>query len=531
MKRSRNPHCRSAAPWWIGAGVALLAVAPVVALAQTAGDPPPDAPAVATPPTDQRYELGGRFQSEAAGIAFTGPADCREIRRTGTEQVVQYVNEQRKWSLTVSRAVLGKSVPLTEWTDGEGRRQPGMLEATVEQMKADSPGIEILRQDFINVGSTEVGMIAARVTIGLETRLTQRALVRSSDRLYFSFTFLTPAPREGALEQDPETSRVVDLFNRIIDSVKVLDQSRLMEEQNQRLYRTRALYVNLTEDRLRGVLAPEQWLRLLRDGKDIGYSYVVEEVATDLPRPGIAADANRGGREGVRVGIRSRTYPDAGMQVDAETWLFVTFDRRNEIWSNVGVIQNADKTREEFGEFGSADREVKRVIDPTLAPGERLPDGRVDEKQPPVRATEQYTLSVLRNSKAISGEQIERQLPPFYLPQALAHILPRAAVTDGPKTYLFATWVSDQREVMKRYIDVDAEQLVTLDGKRIAAIPVRDRLGVEGSVTTHYISPTGKYLGSVNPDSNITILATDQATLEKIWSNPDLRRPGEVKGR
>ena len=503
---------------------ACLRIVPLLALLLTGV-----AGAKADPPVD---ELAPRFTSESAGISFSPPAGFREIRRSAGDQIVQYVHEQKKWSLMVSRAVLGKSVPLTEWTDDRGRKQPGMLEATVDQMKTDTPGVEILRQDFINVGDAEVGMIAARASIGLETLLTQRALVRANDRLYFSFTFISPAPRQGAIEEDPSSRAAVALFGRIVDSVRVIDQSRLIEEQNQRLFRTRALFVNITEERVRESIVPEQWMRLLRDGKDIGYSYVVEEVASDLPRQGVPPNAvPRGERQGVRVGIRSRTFPDSGVQVDAETWLFVTFDRRNEIWSSIGLILNADGTKEAFSEFGSADRERRRILDREAPPGERLPDGTVDEKQPAVRQTEVYTLQVLRNSKAVSGEEITRDLPPFYLPQALGHLLPRIVPLNEPKTYLFASWVSDQGEVMKRYVDVGAEAYVTLDSRKISAIPVTDKIGVEGAETIHYISPDGRYLGSVNKESKITILATDKATLERIWSSPNLTRPGEIKGK
>ena len=47
---------------------------------------------------------------------------------------------------------------------------------------------------------------------------------------------------------------------------------------------------------------------------------------------------------------------------------------------------------------------------------------------------------------------------------------------------------------MLRYLDVGAEQRVTIAGEAMRAIPIQDRLGLEGSVTTHYVSSNGKYL-------------------------------------
>jgi len=124
---------------------------------------------------------------------------------------------------------------------------------------------------------------------------------------------------------------------------------------------------------------------------------------------------------------------------------------------------------------------------------------------------------------------VERRLPPFYLPQAMAHLLPRVLPRWEPKGYLFASYVTDQHEVAKRYVDVGDEQEVTLGGQKVRAIPIKDRIGLEGSVTTHYVSPQGAYLGSVNEDSKLTILPTDRATLEKMWANANLTRPADVE--
>ena len=100
-----------------------------------------------------------------------------------------------------------------------------------------------------------------------------------------------------------------------------------------------------------------------------------------------------------------------------------------------------------------------------------------------------------------------------------------------PKTYMFAIFVSDNRQVMERYVDVGVAGDFVLNGQRIHAIPVKDRVGLEGPLTTHYVSATpdsqGRYvyLGSENKDTKITVVATDAQTLQKIWSDANLTRP------
>jgi hypothetical protein len=96
---------------------------------------------------------------------------------------------------------------------------------------------------------------------------------------------------------------------------------------------------------------------------------------------------------------------------------------------------------------------------------------------------------------------------------------------------MFATYVADRGEVMSRYVDVGREQPVKLAGLEVRAIPVRDRIGLEGSATTHYLSPEGRYLGSVNEETRITVTPTDAKTLEQIWKEANLTRPGDVDRR
>lgn len=458
--------------------------------------------------------LGTPFESQAAGISFRPPANCVQIKKAQPDEIVQYVDEKRGRTLKVTRVQLGKATPLESKPGGPGQiAQAGLIELTLDQIKSQVATAEVLRQDVIDTGKFNVGMIVLRYNASLGKRLTQEALVQASEQLYFVFNFTTSAGESG---NDPLSNTVerdaVNLFRRIVDSIQLLDRGTIKEDQDHRLFRTRALLLGWTPERLKGELVGEQWLRLQRDGRDIGYTYVVEE-------PG-----SRNNNDGVVIGIRSRTVPEAGIQVDAESWLFCAFDRRYEEWQTLGVVEEGKPQKNFVSEFGTSDRIVTRVLDPSVGGVEKS-----DPKQPPVRQEEAYTLNVTRVMKAKAGEPVTRRLPPFYLPQALGHLLPRLVPLNEAKTYLFATYVSEQQEVMLRYIDVGRQQQVTLGGKSVQAVPVRDRLGLEGSVTVHYLSPDGKYLGSVNEDSKITILPSDAATLTRLWKDANLSRPGVVE--
>ena len=63
-----------------------------------------------------------------------------------------------------------------------------------------------------------------------------------------------------------------------------------------------------------------------------------------------------------------------------------------------------------------------------------------------------------------------------------------------------------------------------LGGKTVRAIPISDRIRLEGTPTVHYMSPNGQYLGSVNEDAKLVILPTDKATLLKIWKDVEMKQ-------
>jgi len=475
--------------------------------------------------------LGPVYESQSAGIAFRPPADAKQIKRGGVpDEVVQYVNEDEDFIFKVSRLTFkDPGLPLTSAKDQFGRAQQGILEHTLEQLKRTVGDAEVLRQDVTNIGDWDVGMLVMRFAIGTKDHLMQQAIVRGNNQLYYVLELISPGakPRTPLDQENPKERAAVDMFTKILESVRLLDQGKLKEEQDQRLFRTRALYANLTETRLKKVLLPEQWRRIIRNGKDIGYMYIVEEKEKQSDTGGGVVQVI----PGVLIGIRSRTYPDQeepALQVDAESWMFSSFDRKHEDWSSVAIIDPHDpkekKEKTHVSEFGSSDRQISRVLDENLQVGEKD-----DPKQPPVRQAEAYSLSVQHMGKSASRQPLTRELPPFYLPQAIGHLLPRLFPLREPKGYLFATYVGDRREVMLRYIDVKPEREATIDGKKVRAVPVEDRLGLEGSVTTHYMDPEGEYLGSINEETKVSILPTDAATLQQLWKEADLTRPGKIE--
>jgi hypothetical protein len=523
-------------------------VAPVRAQAPAQADVPapilPDRPDAKSPGGD-RDLLGPSFESISAGIGFRAPAGCKELKGGSGDEIVQYTNEQRRWLLKVNRLRFDKPLPMTyHKNDKNGPDINGLFEETVDRIKTDSPGIEIFRQEIVHQNDLDMGLLAGRTSVGVENNLVLIALVRKTPgpgapdaaHIYYAFNFTAAGiardAKDAPLDKDKNVVDAVDMFNQLMDSVRLLDQSSVRQDQDDRLIRTRSLFVNLTETKLRNALVREQWLRLIKGGKDIGYTYIVEETSVDLPRMNArTGGVQAGGVEGVLVGVRSRTLPESGIQADTESWMWTSFDRRHEKFTNFAIVRNATTGNEGFSEIGSYDAQIRVVQDEDLQKGQQgLGKDRkgIDANQPAVRQVEVRNLEVQYKGKGRTGEPFSQQLPAWYLPQALGHLVPRLVAKMEPKSYLFAVYNSDRRAVMNRYVDVLPETTVELDGKQVRAIPVMDHLGLEGALTTHYVSKSGQYLGSISKETGITILPTDASTLEKMWKDANLTRPGAV---
>jgi hypothetical protein len=236
---------------------------------------------------------------------------------------------------------------------------------------------------------------------------------------------------------------------------------------------------------------------VLKNGTDVGYLVIFERVPDPKER-----------REGIEVSIRSRMMPNPNSQIDSGSVHYATMDMRHEDWStlteHVNVKQRAAEKNykpPQIAEFGMSDR--RAVL------------GRGDE----------YTLNVTFESTNEQLEPVARPLPPFYIPQALAHLLPRLLPLNEPKALLFTTWVPESREIILRYVDIRESQRVNFNGELVRCVPVDERIGLDGYVTTHYVSHTGQWLGSETKDAGITVLPTTEEALLKIWKDADLQRP------
>jgi hypothetical protein len=467
------------------------------------------------PPDDAGSFLASRYESRAAGISFRPPAGGERIKPAviGTN-IVQFSNRDDRWSLNVTQLVFDKPSrliprdnPATPEVD-EGRSEPGLIEQTVKRIQTQNASTQVLRQDLINVGKYDAALIVLRWTEGAQTWLRQIALVQRSELHFYSFDFRTPSgrlPTDKEEEEDPGETKAVEIFNAILDSVILLDQRPLEYDRDERLIRTRGLFLQWPA-KIPAVLASEQYFRVTRGGKDVGWMYVVEE-------PG-----QRNGIDGYYVATLSQVMSPEGQKFDSAIEAFCAKDRKSEAWVTITVVEGPDKTKTHYSEFGQSEPRMVRVrLD------DEGPNAQRGGRAEPARV-ERTMLTVTQTSKAGASQPMTRELPPYYLPHALTGVLPRLVPEGQPKGYLFVVWAPTETNLVFRYIDAEREKKWTLGGRSITATRIIDRIGLEGDPTFHYVFD-GKYFGSDNPTTGVSVIAVNQQAFGQLYPDAKVGRP------
>lgn len=449
---------------------------------------------------DNSSLTGPVFNDPLQGISLRPPAQAQTVRENQTAgDIVQFVNKDLGWVLKVSRAQMPRPIALAT-----AAGKSGLLDLTIQQFKAANPSAKILQQHVEHIGQYDCALLVARYTQAAQVRLMQQAIFHFSDSIYYVLTMTSP----GSDTQAPEEQRATHTFDQVIQSVQLIDRAKIKEDQDQRLLRSRDFLNSLTTEKIRSVLVPEQFERITQNGHDIGYRYITE------------SQEKRFGKDGIRIGVRTHLEAANSTKIDSEAWLTSSFDRKQEEWSLGTLTTNAKGEKNAISELGTSTQYTKRVFDPVH--GKTDPS---DPGQPPVRVENIYELRVTQITTNGTSQPTIRELPPFYVPQALGYLLPGLLASEPGKTFMFAVWSDPDQEVLARYLEVGQPEPSTQEGKKIIIIPVADRLRLEGSPMTHYITADGKELWSRDANG-VNTIPCDRAALVDIWKTPNLTPPG-----
>jgi hypothetical protein len=496
--------------------------------------------------------LAPAYRNRDHSIQFRPPAGSVKVINSAPDSIVEFDRDDYNWQLKCWSVDLQQSLPLTIHKDQFGDDQDGVMEITIANIKRQSPDAQVLRNEVINVGPVRVGLIAVRyVAATHDRRYTQQAIFEAPNanhQLYYFFDLTGPGKPQYESDDvvNPAEKLAFDTFGQLVDSVVLLDRTEIVDFERQALWATRALFALWGGDDygpIRVALVPDQYLRIIKDGQDIGYQHVVEQYQPDSRSP-----------EGsiLKIGVRSHMAASPVLQWDTETWMFSTADRKHEHWKTAATCtDNHGQIVDSFSQVGVSDEATKAFA---LHPVQN-PDGAILPNQPEnlnyggplgqgnVDVETSRTLEVNSTHRNTQLSPLHEETPVFYIPQAFNFILPEI-LPSKPKSYMVATFVPTPPEatstagvgnIMPRYLQVLPVQHVTFRGQDFDAVPISDRITLDGTLTTWYVTIDGKFLGSTSTfptgnngqTSTIEVVPTDNETLNHLWTRPDLSAPSQ----
>jgi len=509
---------------------------------------PPTTEPATEPAIHKTDLLGPAFTSHVHGIQFRPPLNSVQIDKPAPDSIAEFNRDDYDWQLKAWSTRLQRSLPLSIHKDQYGNAQDGVMEVTLANIKQQTPGVQILRNEVINVGRVRVGVIAVRYeNAAHDRRFTQQAIFEVPDtenKLYYFLDLTGPGKPEGEPDDivNPAEKLAFDTFAQVIDSVTLLDRSTLVDFQKQSLYSSMGLFVLWnagSNAMIRSAVQSDQYRRIISDGQDIGYQHIVEEFDPNLKAPETSL---------LKIGVRSRMVPGAMRNWDTETWMFSTADRKHEHWKTAArCTSDRGKLLDSFSQVGVSDEQTKAFV----IQNQNNPDGSLlpsDEADPSHHGLQRNVDVETRRSLEVTTMHQQAQMMPFhldvpvfYIPQAFSFILPEILPLK-PKPYMFATFVPNSPEnstsasagnVMARYIEVLPIQHIKFHGQEFDAVPITDKITLDGPVTTIYMSIDGKFLGNTttitsgDKTTTVDVLPTDSQTLSHLWSRPDLSGPSE----
>jgi hypothetical protein len=496
--------------------VLTIGAAGALAVQQDPGQPTPQR----TIPQQPALEWT-QYSNPEAGIELLVPPG--EPQPSDDSNVLHQVsNGQKQWHFELRRLLWDQPVNLAPEEMPEGGRRAGLLELVATAAQQKWQGDFVREPSLTPLGDADAGVFALRYKVGTLGQLRQVALIRASDLLYYQITLVSQSPDlpPEQLARDESVREAVEAFSRSLDSFRVLDQTQLRREQEERLIRTRALLVNLTKPRLMASLVPEQYWRIRKDGQDIGYSYLVEEPARQVPPDPVNREQiDPYGAAGVRIGIRTRLRRDGGW-LDRETWLYASSDLKEEDFRERNQLIIEQKPSAENLVVGlMRAKQMPRKIE---MPG---PGGLGRQSGFTVTDVRRLEVTYVMNGVQ-TNEPLNRQLPAWYIPQAAEHLLPRLVAPWGRNTYLVAVYNPEKREVYQKYVDVEGLRNERVQDEMRLVMVVTTRVGLSGPRTRNFVDPdTYRWLGSVSEEDGLEIWPSDAQTLRQIWENPQLTAP------
>ena len=450
MHHSGPAVTRPALPWLtLALLLATLIAGPATAEAAPTGDP----------------LAQHRWQDEAYGLSLRPPAGVTEIPGVGGDVAVRFKLGE-SYQIKVAIQNTEDPVELAEL------KKRGITKFAFVQ-----PSASILTDEVTTVAGRPAVRVIYQVPGKVQPWILSQTLMQIDPTIFAVFE----------IEADKavyDANR--DVFQAVFDSVQLADPEELNRMRQAQLAAGQAWLSSFTIEQLKAMAPPELWLRVIKDGKDVGYTRIQ------------ASDAKMLGDNGLRVVVQAHVVAN------------------NAAFDTISDFFRSDGDRTEVWEI----RTTKRTID---SPRQGLPSNAPKRRaqtwaETGLRAGGQITVNreiPTRVDLAVGGEgQTKRDdakwttPPTAYVSQADLHVIYSLLPADRPQTLAFYAYHPASHKLVLRTLRV--EPLAN------GAYRVHERMPPTFRPQVSTYNANGQLVQRVLGDGSIIMPATaDQ--IKQIW--------------
>lgn len=355
-----------------------------------------------------------------------------------------------------------------------------MLQRVADTLELKYSNVEILSQQEQPIAEQPGGVLSATLWREGSQWLRLEAIIELRPRVYFVLLYSGPANLRGSAEP---------LFYQVLASLELLadriDEAKLRKALDDGV----KLLDRIDAAHLKRALVPEQYLRIERGGRAIGFVAAFQGERTWEKHPGI------------EVRERGWTFEDDGRASRLQSNMFVSLDRRHEHWqTSVTTLVGARK-------------DLPEHLDIALEEGLRVDDILLSNQQ--------YQLA------QPPTENPPLNLPETYVSRAVIRILPRLVPELAKEaTYAFVSFDHVRGGLVTRVVEFKGESELP-DGVAASGRVYRvdDREGLAAQPSSLYFDERGHVVLVVAGELRMT--PTDAATIEKEFG----RRVAESDSR
>ncbi|MCC7205209.1 MAG: hypothetical protein IT441_09025 [Phycisphaeraceae bacterium] len=405
----------------------LLLATALVAFGQYQAQQPSPAKAAA-PSADDNLLSEQRWDEQAHGLSLRPPLGAK-LQQSNSADALLVIAGQEGYSIELYYRQIkpGEEIAPYVTSDAANPKSSQLNTVSTDTVQLDIQAVEQMALHQVSAAHPQAVQIdRGKFSVGNDpgSLLYFRLVNQDNSAWVLGHAYLLLDPQSFVmlrlLAPEAKFKQVRPVFEAVARSLAVEDPAVRDQLRKQQVQQGQAWLQSLTPDRISKAVLPEQWFRMLDEGKDVGYLRITQRTGRRLSF------------DGVEIQVQSRVEVDQ-QAIDTLSTMFLSNAQDYEDWSTKTTVRSLTPSPAPKGNAPPPPDVISAA-----ETGVRTKGGITVTRQN-VTGTNKYTWDVP---------------PEGYLPQVLVYLMPSLLPRDKPATMGFYAYYPANGAISYRLIQV-----------------------------------------------------------------------------